>query len=87
MEKKIIKARIGKCIDYETNGILYNLQFKEEGKTRYDGFSLDTFVDYRDAEAALRQHNEGVRRYWAHASLGKKGRYFICKAAEWYGYW
>jgi hypothetical protein len=82
MEKKIIKARIGKCIDLQTNKVEYQLQFKEDGKSYYNGFSVDTFENLHEAEEALILHNQGGRLYRAYVTLGGMSRYFLCKADE-----
>lgn len=77
--KKIIKSRIGKCLISDTDEIRYQLQFKAEGDSLYNGFSVDTFETKQDANEALESHIEGKRVYKAFASLGEMRKYYLCK--------
>lgn len=77
--KKIIKSRIGQCLINDTDEIRYQLQFKAEGDSLYNGFSIDTFETKQEADIALESHVEGQRIYKAFASLGGMSRYFMCK--------
>ena len=73
--KKIIKARIGRCYNIDTEEMEYQLQFKAEGETRFNGFSADTFTE-QGAKDALQFHNDGRLPYTPYA---EKGKYFLCK--------
>ncbi|MDD3041006.1 hypothetical protein [Bacteroides sp.] len=73
--KKIIKARIGRCYNIDTEEMEYQLQFKAEGESRFNGFSADTFTE-QGAKAALQLHNNGSLPYTPYA---EKGKYFFCK--------
>lgn len=81
MSRKIAKARVGKCYNELTDDIRYQLQFKEEGKNNYNGFSVDTFETDLEAKEALCKHNNGERAYLPFASLGTMGYYFLCKVS------
>lgn len=76
--KKIIKARIGRCYNIDTEEIEYQLQFKAEGESRFNGFSADTFTK-KGAKAALQLHNNGDLPYTSYA---EKGKYFFCKTIK-----
>lgn len=75
----IKKARIGECLMASTNEIRYQLQFKEEGRNNYNGFSVDTYETEQEAKKTLENHNNGVCVYKPFAFLGKMNHYFLCK--------
>ncbi|MDD3037922.1 hypothetical protein [Bacteroides sp.] len=77
--KKIVKARVGKCLNIDTSSIMFQLQFKAEGEHRYRGFSTDTFEDAYTAKQALRKHNDNSRTYVPYLT---KGKYFFCRVAR-----
>lgn len=77
--RKIIKARIGECINISTGEKLFQLQFKEEGKNNYNGFSVDTFTDQNEAKSALDAYNNGTRPYQPFVTLGCMSQYFLAK--------
>ena len=81
MSRKIAKARIGKCYNELADDIRYQLQFKEECKNNYNGFSVDTFETDLEAKEALCKHNNGERVYFPFASLGTMRHYFLCKVS------
>lgn len=63
MAIKIVKARVGKCLIDNTDEVKFQLQFKEEGRNNYSGFSIDVFETEQLANEALKMHNEGTRVY------------------------
>lgn len=77
--KKIIKARVGTCVNLSTDDIRFQLQFKVEGEYLFNGFSIDTFETDIEAKEALNSHLNGKRIYKPFASLGGMTRYFMCK--------
>lgn len=80
--KRIIKARVGTCVNTDTDDIRYQLQFKAEGEVLFNGFSIDTFETNIEANNALKSHINGEIVYKPFASLGGMNRYFMCCKAE-----
>lgn len=80
MAIKIVKARVGECIIDNADEVKFQLQFKEEGRNNYNGFSVDVFETEELANEALKMHNEGTRVYHVHSHLGCMKSYFMCKA-------
>lgn len=80
MAIKIVKARVGECLIDNTDEVKFQLQFKEEGRNNYNGFSIDVFETEQLANEALKMHNEGTRVYHVHSHLGCMRSYFMCRA-------